>query len=113
MNIDALLEKLSRSLERLGLRDSGLVVGVSGGPDSIALLLFMVRLGVQPLVVAHLNRGFLRVGKIIRRKRRTDLLVVAEELLVAVAQFSGRRPGCEGKSAEQSKGELFHTSLVA
>jgi tRNA(Ile)-lysidine synthase len=55
MNADVLLERLSRTLDRLGLRGHGLVVGVSGGPDSVALLLLLASLGVRPLVVAHLN----------------------------------------------------------
>ncbi len=55
MNADSLLDRLGRSLERLSLRGTGLVVGVSGGPDSVALLLALARIGVQPLVIAHLN----------------------------------------------------------
>jgi tRNA(Ile)-lysidine synthase len=50
-----LLEQIDQTLARLVTDDAGLVVAVSGGPDSVALLLALVRLGRSPLVVAHLN----------------------------------------------------------
>ncbi len=36
-------------------RHSGIVVAVSGGPDSVALLTALHAIGVKPLVVAHIN----------------------------------------------------------
>ncbi len=51
-----LVRKVARSLERLGA-GGGLVVAVSGGADSVALLRGLTDLGGRPLVVAHLNHG--------------------------------------------------------
>lgn len=48
-----LLHNLRRSLHRLS--PAGIVAAVSGGPDSVALLRALAEIGVQPLLVAHLN----------------------------------------------------------
>jgi tRNA(Ile)-lysidine synthase len=62
--IDWFLTKVSRFFRRYPTDDSGLVLAVSGGPDSVALLRAVVKLcrrSVQPishaapLVVAHVN----------------------------------------------------------
>jgi tRNA(Ile)-lysidine synthase len=50
-----LVGKVGRRLARLGAAPDGLVVAVSGGPDSVALLRALRALGVGRLVVAHLN----------------------------------------------------------
>ena len=50
-----LVAEVGRSLERLGAGAGGMVVAVSGGPDSVALLRALAELPVGPLVVAHLN----------------------------------------------------------
>ena len=50
-----LVAEVGRSLERLGAGAGGMVVAVSGGPDSVALLRALAELPVEPLVVAHLN----------------------------------------------------------
>lgn len=51
-----LIDKVSRALRRFGACDAGIVVAVSGGPDSVALLHALLRLrGPAPLVIAHLN----------------------------------------------------------
>jgi tRNA(Ile)-lysidine synthase len=58
MNSSPLVEKVGHSLEALGLSAGGMVVAVSGGPDSVALLLALLRLrppSSPPLVIAHLN----------------------------------------------------------
>jgi tRNA(Ile)-lysidine synthase len=51
-------ERVRHTLERLGVDGSGMVVAVSGGPDSVALLHILLRLRCEkpaPLVIAHLN----------------------------------------------------------
>src|SRR5262249_41537845 len=58
VNSDAALpEKVGRFVARLG--PGGMVVAVSGGPDSVALLRALIavrtRTAPRPLVVAHLN----------------------------------------------------------
>src|SRR5262249_43457642 len=56
----ALVEKAERCLRRLGPGPGGVVAAVSGGPDSVALLLALLRLRpgpAQPLVIAHVNHG--------------------------------------------------------
>jgi phosphoribosylaminoimidazolecarboxamide formyltransferase/IMP cyclohydrolase len=52
-----LLSKVKQLLNRLGLQPGGMVVAVSGGPDSMALLhaLLALRQGTEPLILAHLN----------------------------------------------------------
>lgn len=49
-----LLDKVQRCLAQHGA-DGGMVVAVSGGPDSVALLRALVAVKVRVLVVAHLN----------------------------------------------------------
>ena len=44
-----------RALPRLLPHGGGIVVAVSGGPDSVALLRVLSALNVNPLVVAHIN----------------------------------------------------------
>ena len=53
-----LIEKVKAAIERGGLIPSGatVIVGVSGGADSVALLHILHRLG-YPLIAAHLNHG--------------------------------------------------------
>src|SRR5262245_57763542 len=54
--LNGLVAKRLRSLEAV---DQGLVVAVSGGPDSVALLRSVldawIAVGIGPVVVAHLN----------------------------------------------------------
>ena len=52
-----LLDLVRRCLRSLDESETGLVVAVSGGPDSVALLraLLAVRASTLPLIVAHLN----------------------------------------------------------
>ena len=45
------------SWRRTGRRPVPIVVGVSGGPDSVALLRALCAVRPGPLVVAHLNHG--------------------------------------------------------
>jgi tRNA(Ile)-lysidine synthase len=56
----SLVTKVGQSLRRFGV-GGGMVVAVSGGPDSVALLRALVASGTHssagPLVVAHLNHG--------------------------------------------------------
>jgi tRNA(Ile)-lysidine synthase len=56
----SLVTKVSECLSRFGV-GGGMVVAVSGGPDSLALLRALVALGKHspagPFVVAHLNHG--------------------------------------------------------
>src|SRR5262245_33472151 len=48
--------RLVRTLRRSVRRHSGgIVAAVSGGPDSVALLRALAEVGVNPLIVAHLN----------------------------------------------------------
>jgi tRNA(Ile)-lysidine synthase len=53
-----LIEKVKAAIEREGLIPDGatVIVGVSGGADSVALLHILHRLG-YPLIAAHLNHG--------------------------------------------------------
>jgi tRNA(Ile)-lysidine synthase len=51
----ALLAQVDGWLRRLELGDGGMVVAVSGGPDSVALLRLLQRLPSRSLIVAHLN----------------------------------------------------------
>ncbi len=57
--MNGLLGKVREFLDAQAIRETGLVVAVSGGPDSVALLraLAMLRdeFALRPLVVAHLN----------------------------------------------------------
>lgn len=59
MQPSPLVRELARSLQRLDAPAGGIVVAVSGGPDSVALLRGILALrpevGAGPLVVAHLN----------------------------------------------------------
>src|SRR5437867_8961533 len=53
-----LVAGVARCLRRLGIEQTGMVVAVSGGPDSVALLralLALRRSPPPPLVIAHLN----------------------------------------------------------
>jgi tRNA(Ile)-lysidine synthase len=54
------LEQVALEVDRLGLRDAGVLVGVSGGADSVALLRSLhaltERAGLR-VVAAHLNHG--------------------------------------------------------
>jgi tRNA(Ile)-lysidine synthase len=52
-----LLSKVKQLLDRLGLRPGGMVLAVSGGPDSMALLhaLLALRQSTDRLILAHLN----------------------------------------------------------
>jgi tRNA(Ile)-lysidine synthase len=50
-----LLEQVRGWLDRLGPDRGGMVVAVSGGPDSVALLRSLVACGAGPLLVAHVN----------------------------------------------------------
>jgi tRNA(Ile)-lysidine synthase len=56
-----LVHKVRRSLKRLGATSGGLVVAVSGGPDSVALLRAVLTARPtnveSPVVIAHLNHG--------------------------------------------------------
>ena len=52
------LHRLAESVERLGVGGGGCVVAVSGGADSVGLLVGLVRvLGAERLHVAHLEHG--------------------------------------------------------
>lgn len=57
----AFIAELSRAINRLDAGNSGLVVGVSGGADSMSLMCGLLALGwgdvERPLVVAHLNHS--------------------------------------------------------
>lgn len=57
MDLHPLVEKTTRALERLKLLASDLVVAISGGSDSVALLLALNQIYRPPqrLVMAHLN----------------------------------------------------------
>jgi tRNA(Ile)-lysidine synthase len=50
-----LLDRVSDALTRLAPQGAGMVVAVSGGPDSVALLLALHQLHDGPLVLAHIN----------------------------------------------------------
>jgi len=57
---DGVLDALAAALPRHGLWDAPLLVGVSGGADSVALLLGIVALepgGASPIRVAHAHHG--------------------------------------------------------
>ena len=64
MTSQALLERVRRTMSRHGLIQAGasVLVGVSGGPDSVALLalLYQLRktLGIRQLHVAHVHHGW-------------------------------------------------------
>lgn len=53
-----MLDKVKNTIERFNLIEDGdkVVLGVSGGPDSICLLDILYKLGVK-IVVAHINHG--------------------------------------------------------
>src|SRR5712692_2803600 len=51
----SILQNTREFMDRLGYAQGGLVVAVSGGPDSIALLRALVMLRTGPFLVAHLN----------------------------------------------------------
>ena len=59
-DFSSLLDQVAFELHRLGLRDAGVLVGVSGGADSVALLRSLHALA-EPyglrVVAAHLNHG--------------------------------------------------------
>ena len=53
-----MLNKIKATIEKYGLieKDDKVVLGVSGGPDSICLLDVLYKLGVN-VCVAHINHG--------------------------------------------------------
>ncbi len=84
-----LVDKVGRCLRRLGLAAGGMVVAVSGGPDSVALLRALLRLRPGPLVVAHLNHR-LRAAE-----SDADEAFVRELVASLAGEYQGLSLSCE------------------
>lgn len=80
-----MLDKIQTNLQyacRLAT-DRSILVGVSGGPDSLVLLDALARLG-YPLVVAHLDHG-------LRPESKAEAEAVSQQAELRGAQFIGQR----------------------
>ena len=82
---DRLSAQVQATLQDIGYAvDRPLVVGVSGGPDSLALLHILQQQGSELLIVAHLDHG-------LRADSKTDAADLAELVGSWGLPFHGRR----------------------
>jgi tRNA(Ile)-lysidine synthase len=95
-----LIEHVRGWLDRLGPDRGGMVVAVSGGPDSVALLRALAACGASPLVVAHVNHQLRGIEsdadqEFVEELARSLGLALRTERIALAAQAEAERDNLE------------------